>query len=86
LLDGIATPEETLSSRLPLVDAFIRSTWDDRAWSVWGLSSLGRALDKEKRDDEFAAKGPEHFGYVIAPGGTRHDKDLTSPVAWLLGI
>ena len=85
-LEEPGTPEETLATRLPLVHAFIRSTWQDRAWSVWGLSSLGRALSQDDRDAEFAEKGPEHFGYVIPPGSTEPITDLTAPVAWLLEV
>ena len=84
-LEQPGMPEETLATRLPLVDAFIRSTWSDDAWSVWGLSSLGRALSQVERDAEFAQFGPEHFGYVVPPNGRDQLKDLTAPVAWLLG-
>ena len=83
-LEEAGTPEETFRKRLPLLDAFVRSTWSDRSWSVWGLSSLGRALSQVDRDPEFAAKGPEHFGYVIPPGTTEHNQDITTPVSWLI--
>jgi hypothetical protein len=85
-LDAPGTPQEAFANRLPLVEAYVRSNWSDSAWSVWGLSSLGRALKQDERDPEFATKGPEHFGYVIPPSGTEQMKDLTAPVAWLLGI
>lgn len=85
-LEQPGTPEETLATRLPLVDAFIRSTWSDGAWSVWGLSSLGRTLSQVEQDAEFARLGPEHFGYVVPPNGQEQVKDLTAPVAWLLGV
>lgn len=85
-LEKPGTPEETLATRLPLVDAFIRSTWSDSAWSVWGLSSLGRALSQVDQDSEFARLGPEHFGYVVPPNKLEQVKDLTAPVAWLLGV
>jgi hypothetical protein len=85
-LDAPGTPEETFAHRLPLLDAFVRSNWEDCAWSVWGLSSLGRALSQSGRDAEFAARGPEHFGYAVPPGSTEQLKDLTAPVAWLLGV
>ncbi|MNY02214.1 hypothetical protein D3C86_1347790 [compost metagenome] len=84
-LDGAGTPEEEFASRLPLLDAFVRSTWKQGSWSVWGLSSLGRPLDQNLRDSEFAQKGPEHFGYVVPPGNTYKDPDLTAMIAWLLG-
>ena len=79
-------PETVLAEKLPLLDAFIRSTWEDGSWSVWGLSSLGRSLSQQKRDEEFAVQGPENFGYVVRPGSMEEDRDLTAPVAWLLGI
>lgn len=85
-LEKPGNPEEILSARLPLVEAFIRSTWHDDAWSVWGLSSLGRTLSQVEQDAEFAQVGPEHFGYVVPPGSNEHVKDLTAPVAWLLGV
>lgn len=80
------TPEQLLAERLPLLHAFIRSTWRDGAWSVWGLSSLGRALRNDEPDEDFRTHGPENFGYVLRPGATTQDRDLTSPVAWLLGV
>jgi len=85
-LETPGSPEEVFAGHLPLVDAFLRSTWQGDAWSVWGLSSLGRALSQEAQDPEFAHKGPEHFGYVISPGTTKKIKDLTAPIAWLLGV
>ena len=85
-LDETGTPEQILRGRLPLLHAFIRSTWADGAWSAWGLSSLERALSQNSRDAEFVKNGPESFGYVIPPGGTDQERDLTAPVAWLLQV
>jgi hypothetical protein len=85
-LEEPGTPDEVLATRLPLLDAFIRSTWQDGAWSVWGLSSLGRALSQVERDADFARSGPEHFGYVVPPRSTEQVPDLTAPVAWLLDV
>jgi len=85
-LETTSTPEEVLADRLPMLDAFINSNWQDSAWSVWGLSSLGRSLSQDDHDDEFASQGPEHFGYVVPPQSTKHNSDLTAPVAWLLKV
>lgn len=79
------SPDLIFKERLPLLQAFIQSTWAEGSWSVWGLSSLGRALNQDTRDDEYARKGPENFGYVIHPQATDPDPDLTAPIAWLLG-
>jgi hypothetical protein len=84
-LENPGTPEQIFSSRLPLVEAFVRSTWKNSVWSVWGLSSLGRQLSQSERDPEFLQEGPENFGYVVPPGSTEKNSDLTAPVAWLLG-
>ena len=85
-LDTKSTPEEVFADRLPLLNVFIRSNWKELAWSVWGLSSLGRPLSQDAHDDEFASLGPEHFGYVVPPQSTEHNSDLTAPVAWLLQV
>lgn len=81
-----STPMEVFEDRLPLVHAFVRSTWSDSSWSVWGLSSLGRALRPDTSDPEFLSNGPENFGYVIPPESAVRDDDLTAPVAWLLDL
>jgi Double-GTPase 1 len=78
------TPEKIFADRLPMLNAFICSHWQESAWSVWGLSSLGRSLSQEVQDNDFAEKGPEHFGYVIPPSSFMQSTDLTAPVAWLL--
>lgn len=85
-LDETRSAAELLATRLPMLDAFIRSTWKREAWSAWALSSLGRSLSQDEQDEKFAAMGPEHFGYVIPPGSGEQDHDLTAPVAWLLGV
>ena len=84
-LDRPSTPEKEFADRMRLLDAFVRSTWEDGAWSLWGLSSLGRELNADNPDQEYATRGPEHFGYVIPPGSTERLSDLTVPIAWLLG-
>lgn len=81
-----STPEQLLADRLPLLNAFIRSTWREGSWSVWGLSSLGRALRNDEADEDFRTNGPENFGYVLRPGQTTQNRDLTLPVAWLLDV
>ena len=85
-LKATSTPEEVFADRLPLLDAFIRSNWQESAWAVWGLSSLGRPLSQNDHDEEFASQGPECFGYVIPPQSTEQNSDLTAPVAWLLKV
>jgi hypothetical protein len=85
-LGTASTPEQIFADRLPMLDAFIRSNWQESSWSVWGLSSLGRSLSQETPDEEYASQGPENFGYVVSPQSTKQNPDLTAPVAWLLKV
>ena len=85
-LDTNRIPEEELSMRMPLLNAFVGSNWQPQSWSVWGLSSLGKALSQDNSDDEFVMQGPEKFGYVVLPGTPDRNNDLTEPVNWLLKV
>ena len=84
--DCLKSPAEFFTEKMPLLNSFIRSNWLDEAWSVWGLSSLGKALSQEQCDKEYAEKGPENFGYIVEPHTTEMDPDLTRPVAWLMKV
>lgn len=81
---GDGPPCERLAEELPLVSAFINSTWADGAVSIWGLSALGRPLDQNISDQDFVDKGPETQGWIVHPEGGAQDPDLTRPLAWLL--
>lgn len=74
-------PPAVLQQRLPLLSSFVHSTWAEP--SVFGLSALERSLSPRDRDIEYAARGPEQFGYVILPDGQR-STDLTLPIQRLL--
>ncbi|CUH81422.1 hypothetical protein [Tropicibacter naphthalenivorans] len=76
-----ANPSEAFEERLPLVSAFIRSHW--KLPLIMGLSSLERPLSSVAGDEDYACMGPEHFGYVIKPDGTK-DRDLTLPIHHML--
>lgn len=77
-------PREFLDGRFPLLSSFIESTWHQGSLSIWGLSSLGKALAKDGADDDFIDEGPEQQGWVIPPEGSRREADLSLPLAWLL--
>ncbi|MEM6184991.1 hypothetical protein [Shewanella vaxholmensis] len=79
------TPIDVLRKKLPLFESYITSNWDTNSVSVWGLSSLGKALQSESKDDAFIDEGPEYQGWVIKPEGGAPDSDLSKPLAWLLG-
>lgn len=74
-------PGAVLEQRLPMFANFVASTWAEPM--VFGLSGLGRPLSIHDRDAEFAARGPEQFGYVVLPDGER-SPDLTLPIQHLL--
>ena len=75
------TPSETLRARLPMLWAFVHSNW--RSPSIVGLSALERSLSPRDRDMEYVSQGPEHFGYVVEPDGSK-SPDLTIPIELLL--
>lgn len=79
----VALPHEILASQLPLVYSYIQSIWSPGAFSVWGLSALGRHLDERSEDECFIDEGPENQGWVVGPDGSRSE-DLTLPLDWLL--
>jgi len=82
---GAQDPAEVLRQRLPLVSAFLASTWRADQMAVWGLSALGRPLAKDASDAEFMQDGPEYQGWIMPPRGGASDPDLSRPLAWLLG-
>jgi hypothetical protein len=57
--------------------------WDAKDVEVFGLSAQGRALSRDRVDEEYVDQGPEQFGYVVLGDGNRVS-DLTVPVASLL--
>lgn len=74
-------PAVVLDQRLPMFSSFVQSIWAEP--SVLGLSALERPLSPRDRDSEYAARGPEQFGYVVLPDGQR-STDLTLPIQRLL--
>lgn len=77
------TPEAALSARLPMFRTFLRSVWDVHSVSVFGVSSLGRALNEDSVDEEYVDFGPHNFGYAVPSEGGKDD-DLSLPIQWLL--
>lgn len=73
-------PRAVLQRHLPMFSDFVTSTWKTPV--ILGLSALGRPLSPRDRDTEFAARGPEQFGYVVLPDGEQ-SADLTLPIKLL---
>jgi hypothetical protein len=74
-------PADVLKERVPMLYAFLQSSWEKP--DIIGLSALEKTLTESDNDTEYAIKGPEHFGYVILPDGSR-STDITLPVQRLL--
>ena len=78
------TPKEIFEKELPLLNQFLHSNWEQDRISIWGLSSLGRALDKRSQNT-FVDNGPENQGWIISPDNPERSADLTSPIVWIYG-
>lgn len=76
-------PEAELARHLPMLHAFLTSTWAPEALTVYGLSSLGGSISKPTVSQKHRDLGPETQGFVIRPDGNKH-ADLAEPIAWLL--
>lgn len=70
------TPVEILQRKLPLLLHFIKTVWDEKAYSIIGLSSLEFPLGDEEAKNKYRDELPENFGYIIDCKGKK-DKDLT---------
>lgn len=78
-----ATPESVLRERMPLFFEFLQAVWDAQDIEIFGLSSLGRALENGVPDRGYQDHGPEAFGYVTS-AADKEEKDLLLPVEWIL--
>lgn len=81
---GGASPREALAEHLSLVSSFLHHTWTPESVSIWGLSALGRRLEKDSKDASFIDDGPEQQGWIVSPEGGSPDHDLSKPIAWLV--
>lgn len=80
--DGVpAEPETALRRSMPMFADFVFNSW--AAPRIFGLSALGQRLAPDAADENYAAQGPEHFGYVVTRDGA-HSTDLTLPIKMLI--
>jgi Double-GTPase 1 len=78
-----AKPRAALHEQLPMLTSFIEATW--RSPTIMGLSAIEKPLSQTEADRDFAVRGPEQFGFVIFPDGTRTN-DITAPVRSLAAL
>lgn len=83
--DAGIKPADILWKCMPLVASYVLSRWGDNKQTVFGLSALGVELSRETANAQYADKGPEHFGFVITPDGSR-STDLTLPIMQLAEV
>lgn len=69
-------PHDLLSKKLPLLFNFIESNWKKTTLNIIGLSAQGFSLDSAENKDKYQTEGPEEFGYLVLPDGTRSN-DIT---------
>ncbi len=74
-------PEKLLETEMPMLHQFITSIWEQPLF--FGLSALGKALSSDEADEGYVNLGPEAFGYIVNPEGTKLP-DLTIPLRALL--
>jgi len=78
-------PFDVLYEHLPMFAEFLRSNWSEGRLLVYGLSSLGKELHKNKADNDYIERGPENFGWIVKPDGEA-DFDLTVPLLDILNL
>jgi hypothetical protein len=69
-------PSDVLAEKMPMFSKFIHNIWSENQMQIVGLSSLGKDLNKDKADNEYAIKGPEEFGFIILPNG-KQEEDIS---------
>ncbi len=69
-------PYDVLKSQLPLLLNFLESNWDKNYLNIIGLSAQGFSLTIPENKEKYQIEGPEEFGYLVLPDGTRSN-DIT---------
>lgn len=64
-------PRDLLHSKLPLLLEFIESNWDEKYLNLIGLSAQGLSLKSPENKEKYEIDGPEEYGYIILPDGTK---------------
>lgn len=64
-------PRILLQSKLPLLLEFMESNWDEKYLNLVGLSAQGLSLKSAENKEKYEIDGPEEYGYIILPDGTK---------------
>ena len=87
--DGL-DPEEVLSTKLPLLDQYLRNGRDPWTWRVWGVSAQGGVYEDQDKGEQLEATAalreldrPSDRIKVVE--GRTESTDITLPLEWLIG-
>lgn len=88
--DGL-DPEEVLSTKLPLLDQYLRNGRDPWTWRVWGVSAQGGVYEDQDKGEQLEATAalrdldrPSDRIKVVE--GKTVSTDITLPLEWLIGL
>lgn len=76
-------PRALLERKLPLFLNFVEANWDIKNFKILGLSAQGFTLDNKENKEKYQIHGPESFGYLVLPDGTKTN-DITELIAQAL--
>lgn len=76
LIIGQELPKDLLRSKLPLLYQFLKSNWNTKNLSVWGLSAQGFDISIPENKEKYLEEGNEKWAFIIRPDGERSN-DLT---------
>ncbi len=74
------TPKHVLLNHLPLLLNFIETNWIENKIRIIGLSAQGFSLSEPENKELYQTEGPENFGYLIKPDGTKIN-DITELIS-----
>lgn len=87
--DGLE-PEGVLSTKLPLLDQYLRNGRDPWTWCVWGVSAQGGVYEDQDKGEQLEATAalraldrPSDRIKVVE--GRTVSTDITLPLEWLIG-
>lgn len=83
------SPDELLSTKLPLLAQYLRSGRDPWDWNVWGISAQGGEYEDPEKDQHFAETDAlrdldRASDRIKIVQGAIVTSDITHPLAWLM--
>jgi len=87
--DGL-DPEEILSTKLPLLDQYLRNGRDPWRWRVWGVSAQGGVYEDQEKGEQLEVTAAlrdldRPSDRIKVVDGKTESTDITLPLEWLIG-